>query len=329
MISMGIIGAGRIAETMATTVRRMNETGDESVRLYGIASRDFNKAKEFAERHGIEKAFGSYEQMLRDPKPDLIYIATPHSHHFEHALLCLENGKHVLCEKAFTANADQAKNLIDIAEKKGLLITEAIWTRYEPSRKIIDDVIASNIVGEARMLTANLGYPIMHKERIVRPELAGGALLDVGVYALNFAVMAFGHPDEIHAVCQKSDTGVDINDSYTLVYKEKGRMAILCAGASAVSDRYGMIHCTKGFIQVENINNPQKVFVFDKKYELIKEIEVPPQLTGFEYEVAETVEAIESGKTECPSMPHKETVYMMEMMDDIRKKTGIVYPFEN
>ena len=328
MIRLGIIGAGYIASLIARTIRMMRESGIDRVELYGVASRSGEKARAFAAEYGAAKYFASYEALVADTSVDLVYIATPHSHHAEHIRLCLEGGKHVLCEKAFTANAAEAKLLVELAREKKLLLAEAIWTRYQPMRSIIDDTLASKIAGEAKMLTANLSYNILHKERIVKPELAGGALLDVGIYALNFAEMIFGHPDEVYAVCQKNAAGVDIHDSITLVYGKSGRTAILAAGADAISDRYGMIYCTDGFIQIENINNPQKISVFNKERALIKETACPAQLTGYEYELIETADTIEAGKIECPSMPLSETVHMMELMDEIRKLYGVRYPFE-
>lgn len=328
MIRMGIIGAGRIAAVIAKTIRMMRESGIDRVELYGVASRSGEKARAFAAEYGAEKSFASYEALVADTSVDLVYIATPHSHHARHIRLCLEGGKHVLCEKAFTANAAEAKLVVDLAREKKLLLAEAIWTRYQPMRKIIAEAVASKIAGEAKMLTANLSYSILHKERIVRPELAGGALLDVGIYALNFAEMIFGRSDGVQAVCQKNAAGVDIHDSITLTYGESGRLAILAAGADAVSDRYGMIYCTDGFIQIENINNPQKISVFNKERTLVKEEACPAQLTGYEYELIEAADAIEAGKIECPSMPLSETLHMMELMDEIRRIFGVRYPFE-
>ena len=177
------------------------------------------------------------------------------------------------------------------------------------------------------MLTANLGYEIMGKERIVEPALAGGALLDVGIYPLNFAEMVFGAPDQVHAVGVLSDKGVDLQDSMTLTWKD-GKMAVLNAGANCVSDRLGVIYGTRGFAVVENINNPQSITVYDAQYQQVEQHPCPAQLTGYEYEVVETVRCIEAGALECPSMPHQDTVHMMELMDEIRHQMGVHYPFE-
>lgn len=177
------------------------------------------------------------------------------------------------------------------------------------------------------MLTANLGYEIMGKERIVEPALAGGALLDVGIYPLNFAEMVFGAPDQVHAVGVLSDKGVDLQDSMTLTWKD-GKMAVLNAGANCVSDRMGVIYGARGFAVVENINNPQSITVYDAQYRQVERHPCPAQLTGYEYEVTEAARCIEAGALECPSMPHQDTVHMMELMDEIRHQMGVRYPFE-
>ena len=158
-MKIGILGAGGIAVTMANTLNGMKQNG-EDVELYAVAARDAERAASFAKEHGFTKSFGSYEEMLSDAALELIYIATPHSHHYEHVKLCLEHGKHVLCEKAFTANAKQAEEILAMAEQKKLLLTEAIWTRYMPSRKMLDDVVASGVIGKITSLSANLGYVI-------------------------------------------------------------------------------------------------------------------------------------------------------------------------
>ena len=170
--------------------------------------------------------------------------------------------KNVLCEKAFSVNADQARKLFALAKEKNLLITEAIWTRYMPSRKMINEIIESGVIGEVTSVTANLNYTISNVERIRKPELAGGALLDVGVYPINFASMVLGDKlKDVQATAIFKD-GVDILDTIAMVF-EGDRMATLQCGAREISDRVGSIFGTKGFIQVQNINNPEKITVFD------------------------------------------------------------------
>lgn len=323
-MKIGILGAGHIAATMAETLNAM----EGGVKCHAVASRDLERAKNFASEHRIEKAYGSYEELACNPDIEIIYIATPHSHHAQHARLCIQHGKAVLCEKAFAKNASEAKSVLDFAKEKNVLVTEAIWTRYMPSRELIDEIVASGIVGKITSLTANLHYNISHHERLMNPALAGGALLDVGVYTLNFALMHFGSEIErVESSAALTKTGVDGTNSITLYYKD-GRTAFLNSGMFSRSDRKGIFFGERGYIVVENINNPNAICVFDERDNLIKRIEPPAQISGYEYEVEETVAALKSKKLECDSMPHSETLRVMEMMDFLRKSWGVKFPGE-
>ena len=320
---IGIIGCGWIAEKMAITLQGM-----ENVQAYAIASRDILKARNFAKQWNFTHAYGSYEEMLDDEGVDLVYIATPHSHHYDHTRLSLLKGKPVLCEKSFTANAKQAEALIQLAKEKNLFLTEAIWTRYMPLSQTIRELIDNGVIGQPILLTANLGYPNYDWERMHKPELAGGALLDLGVYTLNFAAMAFGTDIvKTTSTCIKSATGIDAQNSITLEYAD-GKMAVLNSSLLAKSDRQGIISGDKGFMIVENINNPQQVRVYDEDYRLKATYDCPPQITGYEYQVYASIEAMNNGWLESPYMPHAETLRIMQQMDALRKEWGIIYPFE-
>lgn len=322
-MNVGILGAGRIAVAMAQTLNGM-----EDACAYAVASRDIRRAEEFAEKNHVEKAYGSYAEMLMDDKVDLVYIVTPHSHHLEHGKLCISYGKPVLCEKSFTANVKQAKELLAYAKEKNVFITEAIWTRYMPSRKLIADILSSGELGELKGLSANLGYDVVDKERMVKPELAGGALLDVGVYPLNFASMCFGNEiEKITSACVWSPTGVDAQDAMILTYKD-GRLATLHAGMLAATEQYGIVYGTKGYMIAYNINNVDRIEIFSSDRKSIRTVEVPKQITGYEYEIRACMRALEAGMLECEEMPHSETLQMMEWMDNIRADWGLRYPFE-
>lgn len=324
ILNIAILGAGSIARKMATTVNMM----EDHVRLAAVASRSLEKAQEFAKEFNIPKAYGSYEEMVSDKDVDLVYVATPHSHHARHMKLCLEHGKHVICEKAFTINGAETREIIALAKEKNLYVEEAIWTRYMPSRKLIDETIVSGLVGKPVSLTANLCYPISKVERLVKPELAGGALLDVGVYPVNFAFMHFGHDiEKVSSTVQLHETGVDGFETITIQYKD-GRTSVLTAGMYCRSDRKGIIWCENGYIVVENINDPGSITVFDGGDNPIKTVPVPPELTGFEYEVQEAYDQIMAGKTESISMPLEETLRIMEFLDGLRKEWGVKYPME-
>lgn len=321
--NVGIMGTGNIAAVMAETLNRM-----KGVKLYAVASREKVKADVFAGKHGVKKAYGSYEELVKDNKVELIYIATPHSEHYENARFCLENNKPVLCEKSFTANAAQAEELFKLAREKHVFITEAIWTRYMPMLKTIREVIGSGVIGDPKTLTANLGYVIDKVERILSPALAGGALLDVGVYPINFAMMIFGNDiEKVRSSCTYTDTGVDRQNTVTLQYGN-GKYAVLNSSMESLSDRKGIIYGTKGFAIVENINNFESITVYDASYKKAAEYKRPKQISGYEYEVEASIRAIRAGKIQCEEMPHEEILRVMKLMDSLRKEWGIVYPFE-
>lgn len=322
-LRIGIIGAGWIADKMAEALDTLQE-----VQVYAIASRSQEKANTFAKLWNIPKAYGSYESMLNDPMVDLVYVATPHSHHYQHARLALEHGKPCLVEKAFTANAAEAKELIDLAHKKKLFITEAIWTRYMPLSMKVKEIMESGVIGKPRLLTATLCYMMEEKERIIRPDLCGGALLDLGVYCLNFARMYFG-TDIIKTVSNVmiGKTGMDMQECISLSYAD-GKMANLQAGVLCLNDRQGIINGTEGYIRVDNINCPEKVDVY-RNYELIESYSKPyDMINGYEYQVFECKRCLDNNLLESPLMPHDETISIMEQMDELRKIWGVKFPMD-
>ena len=321
--NIGIMGSGNIAGIMAGTINKM-----KNVRVYAVASRQQVHADVFAGKYGCKKAYGSYADLVADKKVDLIYVATPHSEHYENVKMCLEAGKPVLCEKAFTLNAAQAEELVRIAAEHKVFLAEAMWTRYMPMLTTIREVIGSGIIGEPKTLTANLGYVISDKERLTNRALGGGALLDVGVYTINFALMIFGHNiSKIASCCTFTETGVDEQNAICLQYYD-GKAANLNSSMVSLSDRQGIIYGTKGFAVVENINNFESIAVYDRQYKKVASYKCPKQISGYEYEVAACIEAIKCGLVECAQMPHSETLRVMRIMDEIRSQWGMKYPCE-
>ena len=322
-MKIGILGAGHISRSVAPTLVAMPE-----VECYAVASRSQEKAEEFARDFGFAKAYGSYEEMLGDPNVELVYVATPHSHHYEHMMLAISYGKNILCEKAFTINAAQARTVQKAAAEKGVFVAEAIWPRYMPSRKVIQEVLHSGIIGRPNTLTGNLSYDIDEVRRIWDPELAGGALLDIGVYGVNFALMYFGTDIErVESAVQMLPTGVDAMETITIFYRD-GRMAVLTHSIYCRSDRKGMIHGDKGYMVVENINNPQSLSVYDVNDRLLAHYDFSDQISGYEFQFSEAAACIAAGKRETDSMPMADTVSVMEFMDSLRRQWGMVYPME-
>ncbi|MCQ2095836.1 MAG: Gfo/Idh/MocA family oxidoreductase [Bacteroidaceae bacterium] len=321
---LGIIGAGWIAAKMAEALQGK----PRGCECYAIASRSIDKAKAFASEWNVPKAYGSYEAMVSDPDVDLVYVATPHSHHYPHTMLALSHGKPCLVEKAFAANATEARQMIDYADRQGLFITEAIWTRYMPLSMKVKEVMESGVIGDPRVLTATLCYMMEDKERILRPELCGGALLDLGVYTLNFARMYFG-TDIVRVVsnCHLGPTGIDMHESVSLSFAD-GRMANLQSGALCLNDRQGIISGTDGYIRVDNINCPELIEVF-RDYQLTESYrKAPDMVNGYEYQVFECSRCLGLGLTESPMMPHEETLSIMRQMDTLRQEWGVHYPMD-
>ena len=322
-IKVGIIGAGKIAAVMADTVSRMR-----GAEMYAVASRNMDKAMEFASIHHATRPYGSYEDMLSDKAVELVYIATPHPFHFEHAKMCIDAGKPVLVEKPFCVNAKEAEELLSYAKKKGVFITEAMWVRYMPMADTIKKLLKDGVIGTPKMIMANLSYPMLTKERLIKADLAGGALLDVGVYALTFAdLFKSSEVDDIHAVAVMTKDGVDAHDSITIRYKD-GSMAVLNTSMQTVGDRKGIIQGTEGVMIIENINNYATITVFDKDYKKKLFKKAPKQITGYEYEIEACKKAIKWHKKECSEMPHETTMLIMKQMDEIRKQIDLKYPFE-
>jgi len=320
---VGIIGAGHIAEKMAWTLTQMSEAEP-----YAVASRSMDKARTFGEKYGFRKAYGSYEELLDDPQVELVYVATPHSLHHAHVRLCLEKGKPVLCEKAFMLNRRQAEDVIALAREKNLFLAEAIWTRYEPSRKILEDIIASGEIGKPSFLKASLSYPVSHKERVRKAELGGGALLDLGVYCINFALMNFGSDiEDIRSTCIRNEEGVDFQETFTFQYKD-GKTAMLAASVLCADDRQGIISGDTGYVIADNINNPLRFDIYRRGAEHVRTVEVPQQITGFEYQVKACIDAIRAGKTEPDEMPHSEILKVLEIMDRLRNDWDVRFPNE-
>ena len=290
-LRIGIIGAGWIAEKAAITLN-----GLTTCECYAIASRSQEKADAFAAQWHVKKAYGSYAQLIADPDVDLVYVATPHSHHYDVTRDALMADKPCLVEKAFMANYRQAKEIVDLARERKVFLAEAIWTRYQPVVTIVRDLISSGRIGTPRLLTATLGYSMGDKPRIMRADLCGGALLDLGVYALNFVRMFF--PADIvnmESQCVKSQTGMDLTNTISLILSD----GMLC----------------------NLVNTHDREFVED--------IHVPQQITGYEYQFLACRQHLIDGLLEPQAMPLDETLYIMQLMDSLRQKWGVHYPMDD
>ena len=322
-LRVGIIATGWIAEKAALTIQQL-----EGVTCQAVASRAIDRAQDFARKWGIPCAYGSYSELLDADDIDLVYIGTPHSHHFDVTMEAIEKGKPCLVEKAFMANHDQALQVVCAARAKKVFVAEAIWTRYQPIVQTIRDIISSGRLGELRLLTGSIGYSMGNKPRIMRADLCGGALLDLGVYGINFVRMfCDAKIERVHSQCTKSDTGMDLQNTASFVF-ENGMMANIQSSATVVGDNQGIIWGTEACLAVDDINNPQVISIYGRNHVLQEEIRVPAQITGYEYEFLACKEALANNLTESPYMPLDETLTIMQIMDDLRKEWGVVYPMD-
>ncbi len=349
VLKFAILGCGHIATKMAAAVKTLEKRG-MGVECYAVASRTLDKAKKFADDYGFGRAYGSYEELAQDSAVDLIYIATPHSEHYSNILLCLEHGRNLLVEKAFTANALMASEVIALAEEKGVFMSEAMWTRFLPAVQMVKDWILAGKIGKVESVEADFSMPLSHIGRLQKPELAGGALLDLGIYSLTFADIFLTDPEicrEIpasagmtsgedcvanHIVqtktkCVKFHTGVDATDWIDLVYAG-GQVAHLKTSMVAPLKNEGVIYGTAGFIRVQNLNDMVEIQLFDVAGTLVESVKPPRIENCYEYEVLGCKAALEKGLRECPEMPHSKTMQMMTQMDSLRAAWGVSYPFE-
>jgi len=306
ILRVGIVSTGWIADKAATTLN-----GLANCEAYAVGSRALDKAEAFAAKWNIRKAYGSYAELIGDPDVDLIYVGTPHSHHYDVTREALLAGKPCLVEKAFMANARQTEEIINLAHERGVFLAEAIWTRYQPTVGIVRRLIADGRIGQPRLITATLGYSMGNKERIMRPDLCGGALLDLGVYALNFVRM-FTDSDiqSIDGHCVKSATGMDLTNAITIILND-GILANVQSSATCVGDNIGVIAGTEGNLIIDNINNPQTITVNGPDRTFVETIRVPQQITGYEYQFLACRQALLDGLLEPREMSHAEMLYIM------------------
>lgn len=320
-INVAIMGAGHIAEKVSATLNKLNY-----LNCYAVGSRSLEKAQNFAKSYNFGIPYGSYLDLVSDPKVDLVYICTPHSEHLANIKLCAEHGKNIICEKAFTLTGKQAKKAVKICKENNVFICEAIWPRYAPMAMEVKKLVASGKLGDITSVSANLGYSVWHRERVRQRSLGGGALLDVGIYCLNFFDLVLGMDFEKILVSSDIDKveKTDKSDTVTLVYPNNVTASMFCSIVSA-TDRRAVIYGTKGFAVINNVNNYDSIEIFDKDRNLVKTIKCKEYITGYEFEFKEAYNCITKGLLESSVVPTSQSIKLMCVMDKIRCKAGICY----
>jgi predicted dehydrogenase len=321
----GILGAGSIAATVSADIAAT--AGNE---VYAVGARDAGRAAAFAERHGAERSYGSYAELLTDPDVDVVYVATTHGQHLEHAVRTLQAGKPALVEKAFALNAAQGRQIVAAAREQRVFCMEAMWTRLNPLIRAATAIANSGRIGDVIGIRADLSrhFPFDPAHRLFDLAAGGGALLDLGVYPVTVAWMVLGRPDTVQATGALSPTGSDVTAALQWGYAD-GRVAQIYASAAGDSPLAALITGTAGWISVQpRVHRPERLVVHDATGDEV--IEAPPVTgNGYGLEIAEVARCLRAGELESPLIPLDETVAILEILDDARRQLGVRYPADD
>ncbi len=319
-VRWGILATGKIANSFATALGLLDDA-----EVAAVAARALESAEAFAGRYGVGTAYGDYRALVEDPDVDVVYVATPHALHHEHVLMALEAGKAVLCEKSLTLTEQQAADLVAVARRKRLFLMEAMWMRCNPLIRRLQQVLATGDLGPVTQVRADLGFRVDQPatDRLLAPELGGGALLDMGIYPLTFAHLFLGRPSTVAAAGTLSDLGVDLNIALALAY-DSGAVASLTASMTGPSPRTASIATDVGrFDLPDSFHHPTTAtWVSGEHTETLHE---PMLGGGLAHEAIEVMRCLRNGETESPLMPLDETVELMALMDRIRRDLGVRY----
>jgi len=324
-IKWGILGPGKISRTFAAGLREA-----QGAEIVAVGSRELDRAQAFAHDFGVRHAFGSYEELAAHPDVGAIYIGTPHSFHEAHTLLCLEAGKHVLCEKPLAMNAAQAGRMISMARARNLILMEAMWTRFLPAIVRVRELVAADTIGTVRMVHADFGFRggFDPESRLFNPALGGGSLLDIGIYPLNLAFMLCGEPVEIHTTANLGKTGVD-EEAAILLRHAGGELSVLASSLRVDLPCEAHIVGTAGRI---TIGYPfwaaTRIDVHTDNGTRVEALEFPHRGGGYAYEAEAFMEMIRTGTLDSEVMPLSESLAIMRTMDTIRQRWGLRYPGE-
>lgn len=321
----GILGTGGIAQAFVDDLTRA-----AGHRVVAVGSRSMEKAQKFAGAIAGAAAYGSYENLVADKNVDAIYVATPHPMHEEHSLLAMNAGKPVLCEKPFAMSAKQAQTMIDASQANGVALLEAMWTRYLPHIAIVREILSSGVLGQIQTVEADHGQRLADqgRDRLVNPNLGGGALLDLGIYPISFAHLILGAPTHITARAVMTDRGVDAQTSAIFDY-DNGAQAIINTTMIAKTPCRAVVSGLLGRLEIDSVfytPSNMRVVLSDGT---TTDYRNSYSGHGLREQAIEMARVVNAGLLESPLMPHHETVSVMNSMDEIRKQIKLTYPFEN
>ena len=322
-IKWGIIGPGKIAQKFASDLSLVEDN-----ELSAVASRDIERARLFSDQFNAEKSYGSYEAILDDPNVDILYIATPHTFHAEWAIKALENGKHVLCEKPLGLNESQVTKIIDAAHQNNRFLMEALWSRFNPAINDCLNQINQGIIGDPNFLTADFTFYNNPPEngRLLNLDLAGGSLLDIGIYPLFLSYLIFGMPKSIkaHGILHEK-TGADVQVSMTLLYQNA--TAQLSSSIMTQSDMVAKIAGKKGAIYINSRWHEAqgyRIQTTDGDHQIQKST----LGYGYSHEIIECSDCLRNGELESKKWSHQNSLDLIRLMDEVRSQIGLKYPSE-
>jgi predicted dehydrogenase len=320
-IQWGIIGLGKVAQKFADDLAK-----SEDGVLYAVASRDIAKARAFKETYAPVRSYGSYEDLARDPDIDVVYVATPHSLHFENTMLCLSHGKAVLCEKPMGMDGSEVKIGTAEAVSKNLFLMEAMWTRFIPATEKLIDLLGSGIIGKPLFLHADFGFKTTPDPygRLFDKRLGGGSLMDIGIYPIFLSLLTLGIPNEIKAMARLTETGVD---SYCAVLFDhpSSAKAILESSLEADTPTEAIIYGEKGSIRMHSrFHHSQKISVFENGGS-IQDFELPFEGHGYRFEIEEVNRCLLNNETESRKMPHRMSLDLIGILDRVKEEIGLDY----
>lgn len=314
---IGVLGSGDIARRVSRALKPLDE-----VELYCVASHHRENAERLARDYGYRKVHDSYEAVIEDAQVDVVYIGLLHSLHYPYAMKCLAAGKPVLCEKPFAMNAREAEEMVEGFRSKRLFLGEALWTRFLPARHFVEQAVSTGRIGRIVLADVNMICNIAHLDRMTNPEKGGGALLDLGVYALNFVDMFLGLDyDDMRTLCTRHTTGVDDTEVALLHYPD-GRIATCKISMSGCGNPRGILYGTEGRIEVDDVMNFSRVAVYDCRNRLLDQFGLEAGMTGYEYEFLACRRSIAEGRTEFEEMPLDATLGLMRQYDALRAAWG-------
>jgi len=322
-IGWGILGPGKIAHSFAKDLKLV-----AGGTLVAAASRNLERAETFANEYNATHAFGSYEQLFVCDEVDVIYIATPHTGHMEWAIKAMKAGKHVLCEKPLGINANEVQEMIAVAKENQVFLMEALWSRFNPALKKVKELIEDNQIGSISYLYADFAFFGLDrdvKSRVLNVDLAGGSILDIGIYPIFLAYLILGKPKSINAVSNFHEKGAEIQTS--MIFNYENAQAILYSGLNSNSAMSAEVRGSLGAIRIDPRWHETEGFSMMKN-DKEKRFDVAKIGKGYTHEIEEVHTCLINSKLQSDLWSHQNSMDLINLLDEVRRQSGVVFPFE-